>query len=787
MNHRLEHVFKFFEEILPHKYSSRELRTTQVHMAVKIASILAPWSRTKTLLIHAPVGTGKTFGALVPALYDISSGQNKRLIYSTSSLNLQAQLKNDELRLLRSLGEVSDFIVAKGMTHYMCLKRLQVAHIHEKEKQDLRSYVLSTIEGDRVGFEQDYYSLSDEIWNQLNLQNQGDCTFCQDRSICPTYNHRRKFNDPNYSVVVTNHNQLIQSVLNHFEDRKPILDYSNPGGIIVIDEGHDLEDCVLGQLSEKLKLSQLFEATKLLTGQVRNTATEQLNIVRSEMKKLKYELDTTKGRHAIPDSCNNALAIVLKLYHEAITEKESKGFDYQSLRQKTTERQSVLEKSAEILEKVLDRKNYAQWFDLETSSMVLVTTKFRAKTREIIRELGNNNKIVIMSGTLAVNNSFDSVAYGWGGKPYLSEEVQLGTVFDYPKQAVVYVPEQIPRPVSTISLQFDAYCEELGKEILRLLKITGGRSLILCTSHKQLDRLFGILRPFLDELGITFLKQGDKSIELLSADFKQNETSVLIGTGSFFAGLSVPGKSLVSVILCKLPFPPPDDPFLDLIAEGTSKSERVELVDYPRMIIRLLQAGGRLIRTIEDFGIFTVLDPRVFSSVYSEKLQSVFSDAGYRITRNINDVEDFVQARMRTSCFAKYPEYKREAIPVPSTLLVDDKSRFVKTQPQAIDSFASSLEKMIIFNQKEYYTTIRNLAGLPKKLLAKFKEPFDIYQHLVELNTKKGLDLNISEEFPFVSENQKELFISRMRRKTMKKGSKNNTYFLSTEELLKYK
>lgn len=236
-----------------------------------------------------------------------------------------------------------------------------------------------------------------------------------------------------------------------------------------------------------------------------------------------------------------------------------------------------------------------------------------------------------------------------------------------------------------------------------------------------------------------------------------------------------------------MPFPPPDDPFLDLIAEGSSKSERAELVDYPRMIIRLLQAGGRLIRTIEDFGIFTVLDPRVFDSAYSGKLQSVFSDAGYRITRSIKDVENFIQARMGDSGFAKYPEYIREAIPVPSTLLVDDKSRFVKTQPQAIDSFASGLEKMITFNQKEYYTTIRNLAGLPKKLLAKFKEPFDIYQHLVELNTKKGLDLNISEDFPFVTENQKKLFISRMRRRTMKEGSKTITYFLSPEELLKYK
>ena len=597
MNHRLEHVFKFFEEILPQRYNTHEIRNTQVNMAVKIAGILDPMSKSRVLLVHAPVGTGKTFGALVPALYDTLSN-GSRLIYSTSSLNLQAQLRNDELKLMKSLGEVREFIVAKGTSHYLCQKRIRYAPVSEKVQQDLRSYVLSTIEGDRVGFEQEYYALSDEIWESLNLHTNGDCSYCKDRTICPTYNHRRKFNDPNYSAVVTNHNQLVQSVINHQSGRTPILDYYNPGGVIVIDEGHDFEDCVLEQLSEKLKVSKLFDATKYLSGQARDLVTRNLNIVRGEIKRLRHELDTTKGRHVVPSNCQDALAIVLKVFHTAISEKESKELDYQDIRQRSSERRSSLDQNTDLLEKVLDTKSYAQWFDLESSSIILVSTKFRAKTREIIRELGYNNKLVFMSGTLAVNNSFDSIAYGWGGRPVRSEEIILDTVFDYPKQAVVYVPEHISKPVSTISQGFNAYCEELGKEIIRLIKITGGRSLVLCTSHKQLERLHSILMPSLNEMEITFLRQGDRSIELLSAEFKQDETSVLIGTGSFFAGLSIPGKSLISVILCRLPFPPPDDPFLELIAQGTTRAERTELVDYAGMVICLLEAGGRLIRDI---------------------------------------------------------------------------------------------------------------------------------------------------------------------------------------------
>lgn len=72
----------------------------------------------------------------------------------------------------------------------------------------------------------------------------------------------------------------------------------------------------------------------------------------------------------------------------------------------------------------------------------------------------------------------------------------------------------------------------------------------------------------MNDKNIKLYVQDQSGVEKLTKQFKEDETSVLVGSGSFFSGFSVPGKSLISVILTKLPFPVPDDPFLELIGQG---------------------------------------------------------------------------------------------------------------------------------------------------------------------------------------------------------------------------
>lgn len=671
MNYRLEYIYNFFENKLPSFYASNEIRLTQVQMAVKIAAMMAPTcQRTRSLIIHAPVGTGKTFGALAPTIYNLKKLGN-RLIYCTSSINLQSQLKNEELRYLKQSGEIRDFIIAKGTGHYICPKRLINANIDESIEKDLKEFVLISSTGDRVEFERQFYPLSDDLWSSINLvTSDKKCVICKENSLCPTYSYRKEFNNRKNQVIVTNHNQLIQSVINKTDGFMPIIDYTLSGGAIVIDEAHDFEDAVLGQLSESLELKTLLDICRKFPRDRKAKAIQYIDIIKKEIFRLINEYDTTKGRHSVPMECMNVLKQLNNLLNIQIVEETSRRID--RIYSMNDNDQSALEKASETIGNILNIKDYASWFDLETKAIVTVTTRFKARTKAIISDLNQSNKLVIMSGTLAVNNSFDHLLYSWGGPIPNSEKMILDTVFDYEKQAILYIPVHLPRPISAISPGFREYCLTLSQEIIQLIKITGGRTLILCTSHKQMEILYKLLENDLKTMGITFLKQGQKNIELITEDFKNDETSVLIGTGSFFAGLSVKGKSLISVILCRLPFPPPDDPFLKLIAGDISNEEKMDLVDFPRMMIRLLQAGGRLIRSIDDFGCFTILDPRTVTMPYSDKILSELRKNGYNITHDIGEVEQFIRLRMEESNFAKYPDYDRRFISVPDELNLED-------------------------------------------------------------------------------------------------------------------
>jgi len=90
LNKRLQNVFEFFENVLPKYYGSKEIRNSQVQMAIDIAAVLSTRSDHKTIMADAPVGTGKTFAVLIPSIYNQNNNINtSQIIYSTSSLNLQ--------------------------------------------------------------------------------------------------------------------------------------------------------------------------------------------------------------------------------------------------------------------------------------------------------------------------------------------------------------------------------------------------------------------------------------------------------------------------------------------------------------------------------------------------------------------------------------------------------------------------------------------------------------------------------------------------------------------------
>jgi DNA polymerase III subunit epsilon len=217
--------------------------------------------------------------------------------------------------------------------------------------------------------------------------------------------------------------------------------------------------------------------------------------------------------------------------------------------------------------------------------------------------------VALASATLAVGGQFSYVRDRIGlVEP---EEVQLESPFDYQKQALVYIPNDMPEPNQR------GYQQALEDTLIALCTATGGRALVLFTANSALRMTYKAIQEPLEEQGIAVLGQGlDGSRRALLERFKEFPRTVLLGTTSFWEGVDVVGDALSVLVIAKLPFSVPNDPIFAARSEGFTDSFNEYAV--PQAILRFKQGFGRLIRSREDRGVVAVLDRRLLSKKYGQ-------------------------------------------------------------------------------------------------------------------------------------------------------------------------
>ena len=174
--------------------------------------------------------------------------------------------------------------------------------------------------------------------------------------------------------------------------------------------------------------------------------------------------------------------------------------------------------------------------------------------------------------------------------------------FDYNNRSLIYYTENIPHP----SNEREAFIKAGIEEIIRLLNLTNGKALILFTAKRDMIQVYEILR---ERVPYNILMQNDTASQNdIISEFKQDENSVLLGTGAYWEGISIEGSTLSNLIIFRLPFPVPE-PIIDY-KRSVSKNGLME-VSVPEMIIKLKQGIGRLIRNKNDYGIISIIDPRL--------------------------------------------------------------------------------------------------------------------------------------------------------------------------------
>lgn len=143
--------------------------------------------------------------------------------------------------------------------------------------------------------------------------------------------------------------------------------------------------------------------------------------------------------------------------------------------------------------------------------------------------------------------------------------------------------------------------------------------------------------------------------EQLVKTWREDVTGVLVGTKSLMTGTDAPGETCTLVSIDRMPRAagnPVDDARVEIIMDSMqvdywSAANYVYVTDAALL---LEQAAGRLIRAMNDSGMFAVLDPRFLKkgpATYSEPARQIYKKAVRRFSTVTSDLEvavDYLRA-----------------------------------------------------------------------------------------------------------------------------------------------
>jgi ATP-dependent DNA helicase DinG len=619
-------------------------RAGQLMMAEAVGDA---FSGHRHLVVQAGTGTGKSLAYLVPALL-----HDERVVVATATLALQHQLvERDIPRLVEAVsgtfpGVDTSFAVLKGRSNYACLHRVREGMPDDdqgtlvevpqsslgKKVLELRAWAEQEAKDGGSGERDHAPRHTDREWRQVSVSHR-DClgaARCPFGEECFVESARERAHRSH--LIVTNHSLL---AIDAIEGVPMIPDYD----VVVVDEAHEVVSRVTQAATDELTASDVDRAARRSRRYVESADSESSSPA-DDLADAGDALgaaiaEATPGRFdTVPDDLADALVLVRDAARACLSAYPKESDNTEADAGRTQARGSVQEVFATAERMAAKAESDVLWLseggDRIPPRLCVAPLEVWGPMRE---ELLTDKTVVMTSATLMLGGDFSAIATSVGLKP--SERVEpgssvepaetttlpwvgldVGSPFDYGRQAILYVARHLPPPGR------DGLGPAQLDEIVSLVDAAEGRTLGLFSSRRAAEAAAEVVRERLPHL--TTLAQGDAQLPELARQFVGDPHTSLFGTLSLWQGLDVPGETCRLVIIDRIPFPRPDDPLMSARQRAADREGRNGFMQVAATHAALLlaQGTGRLIRTTTDRGVVAVLDPRLATARYGRFLEA---------------------------------------------------------------------------------------------------------------------------------------------------------------------
>lgn len=658
-----EEVLHIFNERLPSVLDGFEPRDSQIKMAVQVAASI---SEERPLVVEAGTGTGKSLAYLIPAALWAKKNDAK-VIISTHTKALQSQILNTDLAYLDALDLGIRSAVLQGRTNYLCKRRTETLSQDPTYAEDATFQAIADwSENTALGVRSDLpFPVDPELWEKV--ESDSDLTMrvrCPHYQSCHYYEARRAASGAH--LVIVNHALLLSDLAIREQVNHGILPKYDR---VILDEAHHLEHAATGAMAQRLTFRAIQRATTpllsrgkkrgviehLLSDHILEQAslfgddrvtlrghlealTAQIQALRTFSEQNLFGLSTLLPDEKTPLRILPSLAQSPQWTHHAepllieILENlqittttigkiqaffgdftgsnpgEQPLLDLNRARGRLAAHMNLVEAFLN------EQEGTCRWLGVQHSKkrapIATLNMAPVSVTRFLEQVLWNRLPgTAATSATLSVNKKFSWWMTRVGLKE--GEHASYDSPFDHREQALLALPRDLPSPNEP------SFLPRTAEAIRDAVLMSKGGTFILCTSYEAIRTYQQFLEANLPKHW-PILVQSNAGKGRLLQQFKENPSSILIGTDSFWEGVDVRGFGLRQVIIPRLPFRVPTDPLQEAQHEYEAQQGRdpFRVLSLPSAVIKLRQGYGRLIRSQKDFGVVLILDQRIHHRAY---------------------------------------------------------------------------------------------------------------------------------------------------------------------------